>query len=264
MSPDRLAPILERKRAEIEAIRSSLSDLRGAAADAPPARDWSAALRRPSRVSLIAELKRRAPSAGALRTDMDAAGLAVAYEEAGAAAVSVLTDADFDGGLDDLGRARSVVGLPVLRKDFLLDPIQVWESRAAGADAVLLIVRALPGDRLSAMLEAVRSAGLGSLVEVHDASELERAIEAGAEVIGVNNRDLGTFELSLDVSRELIPRVPGERIAVAESGVESSEDVRALGELGADAVLVGRALVSHPEPGAMARSLVGHRRRGRA
>ena len=261
---DYLTRILARKRAEVAGLRHRQEELRAAAADAPPARPWSSALRRPGRVALIAEIKRKAPSAGALRPDLVPERLARLYERAGASALSVLTDADFDGELADLGRARQAVSLPVLRKDFMLEPVQVWESRAAGADAVLLIVRALGEAGLAELLGVAAEAGLGALVEVHDQEELGRALDAGAPVIGVNNRDLRTFATTLEVTEDLAAAVPGERILVSESGIESGADVARLGALGVDAVLVGRALVTHADPVALGAELAGQARVERA
>ncbi len=255
MSRDYLTSIVARKWVEIEALKPRAAELQAAAADAPPARGWAEALRHRDRVALIAELKRRAPSAGPLRGDMEPAALARVYEAAGAAAISVLTDRDFDGVLGDLEKARAAVALPVLRKDFLLHPVQLHESRAAGADAVLLIVRSLSGSQLADLLGLANELGLGVLVEVHDAEELARALEVQAPVIGINNRDLRTFATRLEVTGGLVDSVPGDRVLVSESGIEAPEQVRKLGERGVDAVLVGRALVSHDDPGGLAREL---------
>jgi indole-3-glycerol phosphate synthase len=263
VATDYLSAMLARKREEIAALVSRAAELAAAAADMPPARPWAASLRRSGRVALIAEMKRRAPSAGLLRPDLDPAALARTYEAGGSAALSVLTDREFDGVLADLERARHAVGLPALRKDFILEPVQIHESRLAGADAVLLIVRALSRGELEDLLGVAGEAGLGTLVEVHDDEELEEALTCGAEVVGVNNRDLGTFRVSLDVTRRLAALVPPDRRLVAESGIESAEQVRELGELGVDAVLVGRALVSHAEPGRLAAELASQPRRER-
>lgn len=264
MARDYLTEILPRKWAEIEALKPESVELRAAAADAPPTRDWTKALRRPGRVALIAELKRRAPSAGWLRPDLDPAALAATYESAGAAAISVLTDRDFDGVLADLAEARAAVSLPVLRKDFLLDPLQLHQSRLAGADAVLLIVRALSTGQLADLLGVASELGLGVLVEVHEMEELGKALDAGAPVIGINNRDLRTLATRLDVTGRLVESVPADRVLVSESGIEAPEQVRKLGERGVDAVLVGRALVAHADPGALARELASQPRQGRA
>lgn len=258
-----LAQILPRKVAEIEALRPRAEELRAKAADAPRPRPWRERLRQPGRVALIAELKRRAPSAGPLNPRLDPAALAETYELAGAAALSVLTDSDFDGDLADLQAARVAVDIPVLRKDFILDTLQVLEARAAGGDAVLLIVRLLSEALLAELLDAAAQAGLGTLVEVHDERELDRALASGAPVIGVNNRDLTTFAVNLETTRRLAGQVPGDRVLVGESGIETPDQVREMGALGVDAVLVGRALVSHPRPGELASGLTTQPRRDR-
>ncbi len=263
MRADYLAAILKRKRAEVESLRPRAADLRAGAGEVPAARPWERALRSRDRVTLIAELKRRAPSSGSLLPDMNAVSLARSYAEAGASALSVLTDSDFDGSLEDLVQARGAVSVPVLRKDFIVDPVQIWEARCAGADAVLLIVRALTDVELEGLLAVAAEAALATLVEVHDEEELDRALAVGAPVIGINNRDLGTFGTSLEVTRGLAGRVPGDRVLVAESGIETPEQVRELGELGVDAVLVGKALVTHPQPGRLAESLATQPRRER-
>lgn len=263
MTLDYLAGVLARKWAEIETLKPQAVELRAAAADAAPTRGWITSLRLEGRVALIAEIKRRAPSTGALRGELDPAALAATYEAAGAAALSVLTDRDFDGALADLERARASVSLPALRKDFLLDPVQLFQSRVAGADAVLLIVRALSDGQLADLLGLADELGLGVLVEVHDEQELRRALEAGAAVIGINNRDLKTLATRLDVTGRLVDAVPKDRVLVSESGIEAPEQVRKLGERGVDAVLVGRALVSHDDPGALARELAWQSKRER-
>ena len=255
MTKSYLADVARRKQQEIALLRPRLAELESMAADAPPGRPWSSALRHADRVALIAELKRRAPSAGSLRPEMDPPALARTYEGAGASALSVLTDADFDGSLVDLQQAREAVSVTVLRKDFVLDPVQVYESRVAGADAILLIVRALTDDELAMLLGISEEVGLGTLVEVHDDDELGRALATTAPVIGVNNRDLTTLHTSLEVTRRLARWVPSDRLLVAESGIESGEQVRELGELGVDAILVGRALVSHSDPSGLAAEL---------
>ncbi len=263
VSVNYLSRILDRKLEEIARLRKRSGELEASAAAAPSARSWVSALRRPGEVALIAELKRRAPSAGELRPEMDPASLARSYESAGAAALSVLTDLDFAGQLSDMEEARSAVSLPTLRKDFILDPLQVLESRAAGADAVLLIVAALSNDQLAELLSATSGLGMGSLVEVHDEHELERALAVDAVVIGINNRDLTTFETRREVSHRLAPSVPGDRVLVAESGIESAEQVSELGDAGVDAVLVGTALVTEAEPEELARALASQTKRAR-
>ncbi len=219
---------------------------------------------RGERVALVAELKRRSPSAGAIREDLDPGKRASLYAAHGAAAISVLTDrTHFGGSIEDLRAAAAAVALPLLRKDFILDELQIVEARAAGAAAVLLIVRALPPDRLRSLLAATRGAGLEALVEVHSAPELDQALAAGAAVIGVNSRDLDTFQIDVAAAWALLARVPADRIAVAESGMRSLEDVRRAAEAGADAVLVGTALSAGADPAALLGDLSSVPRRGR-
>jgi indole-3-glycerol phosphate synthase len=243
-----LERILERKRDEVAGLRPRRSELEEEAGRASSPRGFVRHLREPvDRVSVIAEFKRRSPSAGEIAPGAEPAATAAAYREAGARAMSVLTDGPgFGGSLEDLREARGAADLPVLRKDFLLDPVQLLESRAAGADGVLLIVRALEDDRLRALLRGARELGMEALVEVHDGQELERAVEAGARCIGVNARDLESFAVDLDRSEALVGRVPGELVAVAESGIRGPEDVDRMGAAGADAVLVGTALMGRP------------------
>ncbi len=183
--------------------------------------------------------------------------MAAQYEAGGAAAISVLTDAAFDGSLADLAEIRRVTRVPLLRKDFVLDPVQIVEGRAAGADAVLLIVRAVGAGTLSGLLESASEWGVAALVEVHDEGELEAALEAGARVIGLNNRDLATFSTDLGVTERLARRVPEDRVLVSESGFRSPDDVRWAGSLGVDAVLVGEQLMAGAEPGEAVAGWVG-------
>ncbi len=259
---DILERIVAGKREEVVRLRSMEAELRAAAEAAEPARPFEAALRRSGEVALIAEFKRRSPSAGWIREDLSVEEVARAYASAGAAALSVLTDGpSFGGSLEDLRVARTVSGLPVLRKDFLVDAVQVWEARAAGADAVLLIVRILDDAELMDLHALATELGLGVLVEAHTAAEVDRALAAGARVIGVNNRDLATFHTSLDVVLGLAERVPGDRILVGESGIRTAEDVDRLGEAGVSAVLVGESLMRSSDVGAAAAALVGRPRR---
>lgn len=249
-----LARTVARKRREVAGARRSRSEaeLRARAAERDPARPWAPALRG-ERVRVIAEVKRRSPSAGALAGEVDPAERARLYEAAGAAAVSVLTDAAFDGAMGDLESARAAVGVPTLRKDFLVDPWQVWESRAAGADAVLVIVAAVSDPELAALAEAAREAGLGILVEVHDPAELERAAAIDPEVVGVNARDLATFAVDPAAARATIREaraILGDAVLVAESGIDGPGPVRLAAEAGADAVLVGEHLMRAPDPAA--------------
>lgn len=236
--------------------RDRAVDLEAAAAEARPVRPLAKAIGGAG-PSLIAEVKRRSPSRGPLSPDLIAGAQAKRYQAAGASAVSVLTDPDhFDGSLGDLAEVSAAVDLPVLRKDFLLDPAQIWESRAAGADAVLLIVAAL-GQELASMVEAVSNAGMEALVEVHDPAEVERAISAGAGIVGVNNRDLATFTTDLGVAERLASVIPmGEVVSVAESGVSDPQGARRMWALGYDAILVGEALVTAEDPEALLEALV--------
>jgi indole-3-glycerol phosphate synthase len=254
-----LERILARKREEVAALRLDPGEaaLRSAAGRAGPTRGFARALREGPLPRVIAEFKRASPSKGSIRTDADPARIARAYEQAGASALSVLTDRDFfQGCLDDLRRARSACRLPVLRKDFTIDALQIAEARAAGADAILLIVAALDDRDLRGLLGEARTLGLDVLVEVHDRSELERAREAGADLIGVNNRDLRTFHTDVGVTSGLIP-FASECTLVSESGIDSAQTLRELGALGVDAFLVGEALMRQPDPGKALRELRG-------
>jgi indole-3-glycerol phosphate synthase len=246
--PDILAEILAHKRVELERSMRDvpLAELRGRAADAPPARDMAAALTRRAGgpVRLIGEVKRRSPSAGVIREDFDAGRLAAGLADAGADAVSVLTDEKYFGGrIEFLAKARAATGVPVLRKDFITDPYQVWEARAWGADAFLLIADALEPALAADLVALGRQMGMEALVESHTAEALERAVDSGARLLGVNNRDLRTFEVSLATTERLATCVPPDRILVAESGVRTAADVSRLLRAGAQAVLVGEALM---------------------
>ncbi|MBX6366144.1 MAG: indole-3-glycerol phosphate synthase TrpC [Gemmatimonadetes bacterium] len=256
-----LGRIVATKREEVAALAPRRAELRARAEAAPAPRPFEAALRAGACVGLIAEIKRRSPSAGSIRPELSVAEVARAYAAAGAAALSVLTDRDyFDGSLEDLAVARAAVGLPALRKDFLVDEVQVWEARAAGADAVLLIVRILDDARLRALHALARELGLGVLVEVHDRAELDRALAAGATVVGINNRDLDTFRTDLGVTLSLAGSVPPGGVLVAESGIRGPEDVDRLAGAGVDAVLVGESLMRSAELEAAARALAGRPR----
>lgn len=223
----------------------------------PPARDFVAALREPT-PTLIAEIKRASPSAGSIADGADPISQAVAYADAGAAAISVLTEPrHFHGSLSDLEAARVSVQVPLLRKDFLVHPAQVIEARAHGADAVLLITAALTDDELTAMLAIAGDLGMGVLVETHADDELERAIASGADVIGVNARDLESLEVDVVGALELLRRIPGDRVAVFESGVRTRADVDAAVHAGASAILVGEALMRAADPRAAVRELIG-------
>lgn len=246
------------KEEEVRALAPRLDEFRSAGLEADPARAFAGALRVAGEVRLLAEVKLRSPSAGAIRPGADPAAVATEYESGGAAALSVLTDARYFGGsLDALRAVRARVSLPVIRKDFVIDRVQVWEARAAGADAVLLIARILEGARLTDLHAEAREAGLDVLVEVHDEDELGRALDAGATLVGVNNRDLRTFRTDLALTHTLAPRVPAGVTLVAESGVRDAADVAALGEAGVDAVLVGESLMRQDDVRRAAARLVG-------
>jgi indole-3-glycerol phosphate synthase len=240
----------------VDALRPRAKELERAAATAPPARDFRAALAPRDRVSLIAECKRRSPGAGAIRPDLDPAELTRGYQRAGAAALSVLTDRDYFGGsLADLAAAKAATTLPVLRKDFTIDRLQLLEGRAAGADAVLLIVRILSDGALVSLHAEAKALGLSVLVEVHDRAELGRALDVGADIIGINNRDLATFRTDLATTLDLLEDVPEDVLAVSESGIRGPQDVTFLGEGGVDAILVGETILRAADPQSAARSL---------
>ncbi|HSL49232.1 MAG TPA: indole-3-glycerol phosphate synthase TrpC [Candidatus Deferrimicrobiaceae bacterium] len=255
-----LDEIVAHKRSELAALKPQrpLADLIAACRGLSPARDFEAALRPGAgeRVRLIAEVKRGSPSQGLFRADLDPVAQATTYAGAGAAAVSVLTDARyFHGRLEDLVRIRGAVSVPVLRKEFIVDEYQLWEARAAGADAVLLIVAALEDAALRDLLHAAKGAGLATLVEVHTAGELDRALRLGAPVIGVNNRDLQTLVTSLEPSLHLLPQIPPGPVAVSESGLASGADVARVVAAGAHAVLVGETLLRAADVAAKVREL---------
>jgi indole-3-glycerol phosphate synthase len=246
-----LQKILETKHSEVDALRreGGEASLREAARAAPPPRDFARPLRAGASPRVIAELKRASPSKGLIRADVDPSKLARDYAAAGAVALSVLTDGPFfRGSLEDLRKARAAVEIPVLRKDFLIDPLQVLEARAAGADAILLIVAAFEGAQLQELLAATREQGMGALVEVHTRGELEEALEAGAEIIGINNRDLRTFRVDIEVTRGLLAYTDGRTI-VSESGIDDAATIRTLEAAGVHAFLVGEALMRAPDPG---------------
>ncbi|MCS6834531.1 MAG: indole-3-glycerol phosphate synthase TrpC [Anaerolineae bacterium] len=234
-----------------------------AAYAAPPVRDFVAPLRRET-VAIIAEVKKASPSKGLLVADFDPLAVASAYAQGGASAISVLTDeAHFQGHLDHLRQVSAALELPTLRKDFVIDPLQVYQARAAGASAVLLIVAALPDQPLASLLSLVEILGMSALVEVHDLAELGRAIECGATLIGVNNRDLRTFQVDLATTERVARKLPLGITLVAESGIFTPEDVRRMADCGAHAVLVGESLVTAQDRAAAVRALTGVPRRER-
>ena len=255
-----LDDILAQTRQAVARARGQrpLAQLEEQLASAPPVRDFCAALRGMSGPACIAEFKRRSPSKGWIKQDADPVVVASAYQAAGAAAISVLTDGPFFGGsLDDLRRVSATVDIPVLRKDFIIDPYQVAEARAAGADAVLLIVAALRQEDLVGLLAEVRHLGMEALVETHDRAEVERALAADARMIGVNHRDLRTFQMDMSLASSMRPFIPSSRLLVAESGIRTAADVRRMQAAGIDAVLVGEGLMCEPEPGSALRKLLG-------
>ena len=253
--------IVERKRVELAAARAAtpLSEIRAHVKAAPAVRDFAAPLRAP-RIALVAEVKKASPSRGVLRADFEPVPLARQYAEAGASAISVLTDEEhFQGSLDHLRAIRQALrdGPPLLRKDFLFDEYQVYEARASGADALLLIAAILETSLLAELAALADSLGMTALVEVHDEAEVERVLQAGAEVIGINNRDLRTFEVDLATTERLRPLVPPEKTVIAESGIFTRQDMQRLEAIGVNAALIGEALVTAADPGAKVRELLG-------
>ncbi len=245
---------VDRRRREVPQ-----ADLKSRLSERKEGRAFGEALARPG-LSLIAEFKRRSPSAGEISAAAQVADQVAAYERGGAAALSILTDeTHFGGSLDDLRAARATSELPILRKDFIVDPYQLYEAALNGADAVLLIVRALDDRALGSMREEAGAIDLDCLMEVHDAAELERALELGAETIGINNRDLDQGTVDLRTTYELIPGVPAGKTVVAESGISTRTELQALEQAGVDAVLIGAALMEAADPEAKARELIGTR-----
>ena len=242
---DRLEEILRTKRDEIEALRARRDELHRTAIVRNDIRRFGTALRRaPNEVALIAEIKKASPSAGVIVEAFDPLAIAKNYARAGVDAISILTDERFfQGHLDYLRLVREAVPQPILRKDFILDPLQVMEASAAGADAILLIVAALDQPTLVDLLETAALYQLDALVEVHNLAELDRALETEAEIIGINNRNLRTFEIDLSVTEQLSEQVPNEIVLVSESGIRTAEDLARIKACGVDAVLIGEALM---------------------
>ena len=255
-TPDILRRIIEDKRLELarrEAQRP-ISELQAQLADAPPPRGFAAALRAKVAAGLpavIAEIKRASPSRGLLRADLDPAAIAADYEHGGAACLSVLTEQQwFQGSDQDLQQARAACALPVIRKDFMITPYQVYEARLLGADAILLIVAGLDDAQLHELNALALELGLDVLIEVHDQAELERALAVPGQLLGINNRNLHSFEVTLDTTLKLRAQVPAERLLVTESGIHTQDDVARLRAEGIHAFLVGEAFMRAPQPGA--------------
>ena len=252
----RLKEILSEKKTEVEKLKEEgLSDDTGS--DIPPKRDFKGAISVPDRINLIAEIKYASPSAGVIRTETDPTDIGRMYEKAGAAAISLLTDQKFFGGdLKNLPPVKKAVSLPILRKDFIIDEIQIEESLQWGADAVLLIVRILSRNRLRDLLRLCRELGVAALTEVHDRGEAERAVECGAEIIGINNRNLDTFDVDLKTTFDLAPLVAQGQVLVSESGIMDGRDIRSLKGMGVQAVLVGSSLMRSGDVVATTREMV--------
>jgi indole-3-glycerol phosphate synthase len=260
LMPSILDRIVETKRREVAAAKSRVSahDLEACVGSKPKTRDFTSIVGRPGTVNIIAEIKKASPSAGVIRADFNPVHIGQTYAEHGAVAISVLTDHEyFQGDLAYLIAVRDAVTVPVLRKDFILDRYQLLEARAAGADATLLIAECLPGDQLATLQWQATDLGLHTLVELHDADELPRVLDCGARVIGINNRDLRTFETRLEHTLELMPKIPIDRIVVSESGIRTHADLIRLGEAGVRAVLVGETLMRSPDIGAALDALRG-------
>jgi indole-3-glycerol phosphate synthase len=258
--PTILDEIVASKHREIENAqrRMPLEELLVQAQEAPPVRDFRAALAGPGPIRLIAEVKKASPSAGVIRADFDPIAIARAYQDHGAACLSVLTDAPyFQGHLSYLARIRASVVIPLLRKDFLIHEYQVVEARLAGADAILLIAEILDDERLDHLLDRARSLGMNALVELHDAENLARVVAAGADLVGINNRDLRTFRTDLEHTLRLRDQVPPHVTLVSESGILSRPDAERLERAGVDAILVGESLMRASDIGRAVEVLLG-------
>ncbi len=257
---DFIEKVIALKREEVAASKHSapLTDLLALIRDLPPTRDFRGALAQEG-VALIAEVKRSSPSAGKIAPIADPGRLARLYRKGGAAAISVLTESGwFGGSLDDLALVKAEIDLPVLRKDFIIDPYQLYQSRAAGADAVLLISELLRPDILADFLGRAREIGLACLTEAHSEAALENILETPAPVVGINNRNLNSLTVELETSLRLLPLIPHNRVRVAESGIKTAGDIRRLAGAGADAILVGETLARAEDPSAKIRELLGN------
>jgi indole-3-glycerol phosphate synthase len=272
LMPTILDQIVATKLVEIEAAKRAVPEdvlerrvlerrLGGRMEECPPTKDFTSGINVPGVISVIAEIKKASPSAGVIRAEFDPLAIARTYSTHGAAAISVLTDWHyFQGELNYIALLRDTLDKwlpPILRKDFILDRYQLLESRAAGADAVLLIAECLPGNSLGVLQRQATELGLHTLVELHDADQLPRVLDTGCPVIGINNRDLRTFNTRLEHTLELLPRIPSDRVVVSESGIASHEDLVRLGKAGVKAVLVGESLMRAPDIGAALDGLLG-------
>ncbi len=255
-----LDTIVETKRAEVERLRPMTRDRnwRSSIASAPAILDFGKALSCHPEIRLIAEVKKASPSKGILRADFDPVLIAQAYEQAGAAALSVLTDETyFRGSLDDLRRIRDHVQIPILRKDFIIDELQIEEARMAGADAILLIAECLTADRLRELYEYTRSLGMHCLMEFYQREHLDAVLATGCPIVGINNRDLHSFEVDLNHTVRMRNLIPADRVVVGESGIATFADAQMLKRAGVQAILVGESLVRQPDVGKAVRKLLG-------
>ncbi|NBS54707.1 indole-3-glycerol phosphate synthase TrpC [bacterium] len=255
---DRLAQIIATKRKEAEVLESRKADLKRAALQRNEYRGFRSLLFQPGIVTVIAECKAASPTAGTIAAKYDPVAQARLYERGGAGAISVLTDREyFRGCLEDMKKVRAAVGIPVLRKDFILTEAQVYESVAAGADAFLLIVAALDDAELKGLYDLGKTLGSDVLVEVHDMAEMDRALEIEADIIGINNRNLHTFEVDLKTTEELAPEIPADCLGISESGIRTREDVELVAAQGIHCLLVGESLMKHEDPAAALKNLKG-------
>jgi indole-3-glycerol phosphate synthase len=260
--PTILDKIVATKHDEIAQAKAAVpeSALRAQLAAAPPVRDFFGALAQPGPIRLIAEVKKASPSKGVIRADFQPVEIATVYQKHGASCVSVLTDEPyFQGSLEYLRQIRQAIELPILRKDFIIDPYQVLEARAAGADAVLLIAECLTDEQLHELHEAIVGLGMTPLVELYEPDNLPRVLAVGARLIGINNRDLRTFQVDLNHTTRLCQQIPRDRVVVGESGIRTHEDVKRLQAAGVRAMLVGETLMARPDIGAAVDELLGHR-----
>jgi indole-3-glycerol phosphate synthase len=260
---DILEKILHRKREEIaeRSSKVSIQELKARAVQADPARGFIASIEQrisKKQAAVIAEIKKASPSKGVLRENFDPAAIASSYDKHGAACISVLTDKDFfQGGEDYLQQARSACSIPVIRKDFIIDPYQVYEARAINADCILLIVAALGDTELQELLDLAHQLQMDVLMEVHDEAELERALKTGARLIGINNRNLRTFDTSLSTTIDMLDKIPDDRIVVTESGIHTRDDVKLMRDNNVHTFLVGEAFMKAEEPGTKLAELFG-------